>query len=112
MTQSKWHVSEDFWPKDKMYPWFCVGAGYFMPPKAYNCAAKLIQSPSHKYFPREDVSGGIMMEKCRIRAVTLPNIYPEDPPELYRYFLIQHYVKKPDDVHKLWKEVLHHNKHG
>lgn len=91
----KWVVSRAVWPHAK-YPKFCRGGGYFMPLNAVTCAARLINSPQHKYFPLEDISVGILMEQCNITRTTLKGV---DELHQSRSHLVVHRIRNITNFH-------------
>lgn len=61
----KWHVSFELYPEE-YYPLYCQGAGFAMSRKFITCVSEKLEN--FRYNPFEDVSVGLLAERCGIRA--------------------------------------------
>jgi len=65
----KWAVSYDIYPEE-LYPSYCQGAGYALSRKFVTCAVDQGHVSQVRYNPFEDVSVGLLAERCGILPVT------------------------------------------
>ena len=63
----KWHITFDLYPED-LYPRYCQGAGFAMSKKFVDCITSNLKK--FRYNPFEDVSIGLLSERCRVKPVT------------------------------------------
>ena len=66
-TTRKWKVSFEIYP-ELYYPLYCQGAGFAMSRKFVQCIADNLKD--FRYNPFEDVSVGLLAERCRVKPVT------------------------------------------
>jgi beta-1,3-galactosyltransferase 1 len=81
---------------ESVFPDFCSGAGYVLSHKALECFVSKIESQT--YFACEDVSTGIVMQTCDIKAShsELVDRMGNNPPSTP--WLIKHYVKNHSEI--------------
>jgi hypothetical protein len=65
----KWAVSFDIYPEE-LYPTYCQGAGYALSRKFVRCAVEQGHINQFRYNPFEDVSIGLLAERCNVLPVT------------------------------------------
>lgn len=64
-TTAKWPVSYELYP-EPMYPRYCQGAGFALSWKFIECASSQNHISMSRYMPFEDVSMGVIAERCNI----------------------------------------------
>jgi len=65
----KWHVTYEMYPEE-MYPLYCQGAGFATSRSFIKCAVEEHHIRDFRYNPFEDVSIGLLAERCGVQAVT------------------------------------------
>ena len=65
----KWHVTMDVYPEEA-YPLYCQGAGFAMSRSFVDCAVSEKHVQTFRYNPFEDVSVGLLAERCNVKPVT------------------------------------------
>ncbi len=63
----KWRVTFELYPEE-YYPLYCQGAGFALSRKFVECAYESL--PTFRYNPFEDVSVGLLAERCGIAPTT------------------------------------------
>jgi hypothetical protein len=63
----KWRVTFELYPEE-YYPLYCQGAGFAMSRKFITCISTNLEN--FRYNPFEDVSVGLLAERCGIKAVS------------------------------------------
>lgn len=76
-TTLKWHVTYEMYPED-MYPLYCQGAGFATSREFVKCMVDENHMQQIRYNPFEDVSIGLLAERC--------NIYPISDHEAIRQY--------------------------
>ncbi len=93
--KNKYFLPSSMW-NESVFPDYCSGAGYVLSRKALECFVSKIGNQT--YIAREDVSTGIVMQTCGIRATQSElvdmggNFVPSKP------WLIKHYVKNLSEI--------------
>jgi len=67
---SKWPVSYELYP-EPMYPRYCQGAGFALSWKFIECATEEHHIASIRFMPFEDVSMGMIAERCQIEPTMI-----------------------------------------
>lgn len=69
----KWHVTYEMYPEE-MYPLYCQGAGFAIARSFIECVVEDHHIRDFRYNPFEDVSIGLLAERCGVKAVSDPRI--------------------------------------
>jgi len=76
-----WYVSYEEYPEAR-YPPYCSGGGYVLSRSFVQCAAR--ESPTQKFISMEDVSTGILAEKCNVSPIHDEHVTPMPDPIVYQ----------------------------
>jgi hypothetical protein len=76
-----WYVSYEEFPEAR-FPPYCSGGGYALSRRFVKCAAK--QVPAQKFLSMEDVSTGVLAEKCGVKPIHDEHVTPLPDPIVYQ----------------------------
>jgi len=93
--KNKYFLSLSMWNKE-VFPDYCSGAGYVLSRKALECFVSKIKNQT--YIACEDVSTGVIMQTCGIRATQSDLVDMRGDYDPSRPWLIQHYVQNLSEV--------------
>jgi len=72
-TSLKWHVTKAMYPEE-MYPLYCQGAGFALSRQFVKCSIDEDHMKNFRYNPFEDVSIGLLAERCKIIPISDPDL--------------------------------------